>query len=257
MRPTDENQAGSRRPNLMSSSRRTGGEINILAMLDGKTPGMLSRRVLGLPRTFWYGVAAITVCLLVAALAWLARTPASSRSADRDEAMLQPPPPVPVPAPVPTVPDVPASPPRITPGAIIIDGAGASASPAQTTPPAMTPPLTSSQSLHDAAATTAPAHTHARSPKHPPAHAAVRATTGERKPATPHPGASHADAPARTKRPTGTTKPTPPAALDTDVALISAIIQHTNAHPDPADAENDAAPPCTKPGCHARLPNRQ
>jgi hypothetical protein len=34
VRPTDEDQAGSRRPNLMSSTRRSANEVNILDMLD-------------------------------------------------------------------------------------------------------------------------------------------------------------------------------------------------------------------------------
>ncbi|WP_230027665.1 hypothetical protein, partial [Massilia sp. Bi118] len=85
MRPTDEDQSGSRRPNLMSSTRRTANETNILAMLDRHESGGRLRRLLrgrgGLPAMAWYGTAGLLVAGLVGSLAWLVldngATPAS------------------------------------------------------------------------------------------------------------------------------------------------------------------------------------
>ena len=75
MRPTDENQTGSRRPNLMSSSRRVSGEINILAMLDGQSGRPLSRRFLAWPRVAWIGGAGALGCALLGGLVWLLHDP--------------------------------------------------------------------------------------------------------------------------------------------------------------------------------------
>ncbi|MGB9110771.1 MAG: hypothetical protein WCC39_18940, partial [Telluria sp.] len=75
MRPTDEDQPGSRRPNLMSSTRRSAHEINILAMLDRQSSGPLPRRLLrrfsSRPALLWYGAAGLLVCGLVGVLGWL------------------------------------------------------------------------------------------------------------------------------------------------------------------------------------------
>lgn len=72
MRPTDEDQPGSRRPNLMSSTRRPGGEINILAMLEGRSGRKLARRLPALPAAAWYASAGLLVCALAGAVAWVA-----------------------------------------------------------------------------------------------------------------------------------------------------------------------------------------
>jgi hypothetical protein len=77
VRPTDEDQSGSRRPNLMSSTRRTASETNILAMLDRHESGgpgrRLVRRLRRMPAMAWYGTAGVLVIGLVGSLAWLAR----------------------------------------------------------------------------------------------------------------------------------------------------------------------------------------
>lgn len=69
MRPTDENQYGSTRPNLMSSSRR-GSEESILSMLE-RDSGRSRRWSSG--RMTLYGAAVLVVAGLVGTLAWLAR----------------------------------------------------------------------------------------------------------------------------------------------------------------------------------------
>lgn len=70
MRPTDENQAASTRPNLMSS-RRAAGEENILAMLERDSARRVGGRMSS-PRLAWYCVAAAFVGILVGVVAWLA-----------------------------------------------------------------------------------------------------------------------------------------------------------------------------------------
>lgn len=70
MRPTDENQAASTRPNLMSS-RRTAGEENILAMLERDSARRVGGRISS-PRLAWYCAAAAFSGILVGVVAWLA-----------------------------------------------------------------------------------------------------------------------------------------------------------------------------------------
>jgi hypothetical protein len=67
----------------MGSPRRTTGDINILAMLDGQAPG---RRLRAVPAAFWYGAAGVFACSLLATLAWLVRDGASAPDAGRDGA---------------------------------------------------------------------------------------------------------------------------------------------------------------------------
>ena len=70
MRPTDENQAASTRPNLMSS-RRGAGEDNILAMLERDSARRPGARMSGV-RLAWYGAAAALAGILAGGVAWLA-----------------------------------------------------------------------------------------------------------------------------------------------------------------------------------------
>ncbi len=285
MRPTDENQPGSRRPNLMSSSRRATGELNILAMLDGQAPG---RRLLALPAVVRYGAAGVLACALLVALAWLVRgaTPArdtgtpgaaqasaqptqptlaaqSTRAAPdsreagdaRDRLAVDVPsmraaPAVDSPVSVP-VPDMVASPAGPTLGAVIIDL------------PQPAPAMAASDVLGHAPAgavrTPAP-------PRHPLMHPATPTV-----PSTPpRPGTrttesrttssqalAHVDpAPPRQKRAAGASRATPPSTtVDTDVALISAILQHTGPRDEAADGAGTAA--CAGKPCGPRMPPRQ
>ena len=70
MRPTDENQAASTRPNLMSS-RRGAGEENILAMLERDSARRPGTRMSGV-RLASYGAAAALAGILAGGVAWLA-----------------------------------------------------------------------------------------------------------------------------------------------------------------------------------------
>lgn len=237
MRPTDENQSGSRRPNLMSSSRRTNGEINILAMLDGHAPG---RRIFARPAVLWYGAAGVAACSLLVVLAWIVRgetpardtaTAAATRSgshdaetpayAARDSIQVA----------VPSMHTAPADDtlvPATTRGAIVVDVAP----PATAMVPAPAAP---------AAMPAAPAHAAAHhTPVRPPA-------------SRPAPSLAHADPALRQKR--AATRVPSSAAVDTDVALISAILQHTGTRNEAADGAGTA--PCADKSCSPRLPSRQ
>lgn len=278
MRPTDENQAGSRRPNLMSSSRRTNGDINILAMLDGQAPG---RRIFARPAVFWYGAGGLVACTLLVVLAWLVRdgTPArDTETAGAARTTLRPTVPAtgtaaaahdaahdaaaaamhpgdvyaaragttvalpdthaalaaeaPASAPIPPQPGEPrdAPAPATARGAVIVDAApptpAASPDPAAATPHAAAGPTVRAQ---------APA---AR-------HTPVRPQT---------PALAHAEPAPRQRRGTSRTAPSS-ATVDSDVALISAILQHTGARNDAADAAG--RPACADRSCNPRLPSRQ
>jgi hypothetical protein len=72
VRPTDENQHGSTRPNLMSPSRPGGGEDNILAMLERDAGRGRASQFSSHPRMAWYAGAGAAVVAMVAALGWLA-----------------------------------------------------------------------------------------------------------------------------------------------------------------------------------------
>jgi hypothetical protein len=263
----------------MSSSRRTSGEINILAMLDGQAPG---RRLLALPVVVWYGAAGVLACSLLVALAWLVRGAAPAHGADtadtaqasaRPSQPAQPAPagrdagtarsslgdslavdvpsmraspatevPVSVPAP-----DMAASPDAAGParGAVIIDlpqpaPAMASATPVRT--------LAGTETARAAAR-----------------HAAAHPVTPSIPSARPQPAfrtsssqaLAHADpAPPRQKRTAGAARAAASSStVDTDVALISAILQHTGTRNEAADGAGTAA--CADKPCGPRMPPRQ
>ena len=289
MRPTDENQPGSRRPNLMSSSRRATGEINILAMLDGQAPG---RRFLALPAVVRYGAAGVLACALLVALlvarSWVVRGATPTRDADtagtaqasaqpvqsaqrtqsarpapggrdavdaRDNLAVDVPvmratlateAPVSVPAP-----DMATSPGTVGPahGAVIID-LPQPAPPMASAMPVRTP--TGTEMARSVARGVARhAATHPGTPSIPSARPqpALRTNSSQ--------ALAHADtAPSRQKRTAGAPRSTPSTAtVDTDVALISAILQHTGTRNEAADGAGTAA--CADKPCGPRMPPRQ
>jgi hypothetical protein len=233
----------------MSSSRRTNGEINILAMLDGHAPG---RRIFARPAVLWYGAAGVAACSLLVVLTWLVRgdTPARDAAAAvaaqaalhptagsaaairdavhpdeayaaRDSIQVS----------VPSMHTPPAEETRVpanTRGAVVVDVAPQA--PAMVPAPAMA-----------AAAPAAPAHAEAH-------HTLVRPQASRSTPPL-----AHADPVPRQKRAASRTAAS--ATVDTDVALISAILQHTGTHNEAADAAGTAA--CADKSCNPRLPSRQ
>ena len=262
MRPTDQNQTGSRRPNLMSSSRRTGAEINILAMLDGQArkPGPLAQ----LPRAAWYGSGGMLACALVGAVVWLLHDQAGSGFEGRVPAG---PPAVPLEIVSETVPNpaLQVDPPR-THGAAVVDvvdvaAAAADAASAAQPAPSGARVLDNAQQGAQALAVVTPASPPPASvPVRPdapavvPVSAAVTRSTHHAPHRVPPKAAPPArSVPAEARQPPSAhdrrTAPTArkgrpaPAAVDTDVALISAIIQHVNQRGEAKDAA-------------AKMPNR-
>ncbi len=236
MRPTDENQHGSTRPNFMSATRRAyAGDDNILARLErdakrgrsGK-PGAWKQA-----RLAWCLLASVLVIALIGTLATLARenlsAPRKSALADAAPAPTDPYgsdirggfAPLPVPAPNRNLaaaalagPSAPAPMPpmvmlKTAPAPIVAPNAAA---PASARAAAAKPVARAQPERIAAAVKPAPARPQARAPA-----AAPRSVA--------------ATAPARAKKPASAPTAAPDAVpLDSDVALLSAIIMHASRH---------------------------
>jgi hypothetical protein len=215
VRPTDEDQSGPRRPNLMSSARRTANEVNILAMLDRREAGGLQKRLLrglrGRRAAFCYGAAGVLAVGLVSVLAWLVRDSDAPSAVDtalagaitsgrQASATVLPP------AALPAVADAVAE--------TVTDAPGDAAPEA---------PAQSGATIVDVA----PAPVILREPPRSTPHAGM-AKAAQRpvasKPAAARAPLAHAE--TRSRRLAAPAKDAP--AVDTDVALISAIIQHAS-----------------------------
>ncbi|NIA56544.1 hypothetical protein HAV22_23225 [Massilia sp. TW-1] len=257
----------------MSSSRRATGDINILALLDGQSRG---RRFRARP-VFWYGTAGVLACSLLVALAWLVRsaTPprhtgtagasasavhevhttvapgggtaahASAFAIEHDvnaalaaETSAQPH------ASLRPVAEPGAQSNAPVRGAVIVDLAGPTSPPSMATTAPVAPPHT------------IPGPTSSRA--QPPAvhHPVARPQPGYRTVTNQAPVLAHASSvPFRPKRAAPKT-PAPTVTVDTDVALISAILQHTGA-PHEAATEGAVTPPCADKSCGPHMPSRQ
>jgi hypothetical protein len=277
VRPTDENQHGSTRPNLMSSGTRRGGsEDNILAMLERNAErGRLSAA----PRIALYAGAGVLILGLLSTLAWLLHENQSTNDALRavEQAAVVP------------IPDRPAvtalatatariEPPG-SPATIVDDpqpaAAKASATVTAQVVPAPLPPLvllsseeaTSKRGARPERASAArpqPVREAAQAPELPQAHPAAP-TPVAKAPARPRPAAATTAppkavarvAPVKAKKqqaaPAVSTSET---SADNDVALISAIISHSSRHAQER-APGDAGTACGAGGdkkCAARQP---
>lgn len=280
MRPTDENQH-STRPNLMSSSRRSGNEESILARLERDAGHGLGRKFPPPARLAAYGAGGLLVVGLVGMLVWLAHDNSGPQveavalaEAAEDSAARSAPPPA-------TAPETAAAP-SAPQAATIVDEhqppAGAHA-PEQHEAPQLVllapTQATATDSRHHAAAEpaalsqaqpspiaasvrlaqAAPAQESAREPA--PAQALQRAQTHSAKPGMASavtepkrgakPGMPRTDGPRKLAAPAQrlaalhlptraakAKRPIPPAPaseqVDSDVALISAVIMHSNNH---------------------------
>ena len=265
MRPPDENQAASTRPNLMSS-RRAAGEENILAMLERDAARRSGGRLSGM-RLASYGAAAALAGILAGGVAWLAydnpkpaqemhagreATPAAAPKVLADSALPPPPRPSPGPAPIVEAPraavivDEAARRPQLAAAAVpplvmLPPGEAAGAKPA---PPAARPvqepprpKVAKAEPPAARAVTTKKADKKAEKSPQP----AIRST----KPAlarAPAAAKTRADTAARTRKTVA--KPTS-APVDSDVALISAIISQSERHRGEREAQgcNAACPP--------------
>jgi hypothetical protein len=225
VRSTDEDQPGSRRPNLMSSPRRSGGEVNILATLDGLGTRPHARRAL-----LRYGAGGLLACALLGSVAWMVRgpTPAPARSTVAVE----------LPAPVVTRVGKPAEFAAAAAPATIVNLPAVAAVDAQ--------PAPAGAPAEPSAGVSAPRHTgaHASALKTAPKAAPARAPAVRTGVAAVHP-MPHAAA----KRLAAARSAPAPAAVDTDVALITAIMQHAaNQRPTPEDGN------CPDKPCGPRTP---
>lgn len=268
MRPPDENQAASTRPNLMSS-RRAAGEENILAMLERDAARRPGGRLSGM-RLASYGAAAALAGILAGGVAWLAYdnhkpaqdlhagnevTPAASPKVLADAGL--PPLPRPSPGSSPIVetpraavivdetarrPDTLAS--AVPPLVMLPPGEAAGARPA---PPAARPVQEAprpkvAKSEQPAARTVPPKKAEKKAEK--PSQSASRGT----KPALARaaaPAKNRVETTARTRK--TVTKPAS-APVDSDVALISAIISQSERHRGEREAQGcSAACPPAKP----------
>lgn len=238
MRPSDENQHGSTRPNLLSGARRhVGGDDNILQRLERDSARHASGNR---SRATWYAAAASLVLLMIIVLAWTAYDNASTV---RVIPMTR------VPADNGGAAPVTVDPRETTPvtGPALVQ--------VTTSPPAAPAPVTALPPL-----VLLPSHEAASSKPPVPAKAAEMAPTAGPVPAKlavrtapTVPPASAIARPAgrvavaaRPRKPAAGPLPTE-AAVDTDVALLSAIIIHDSAHAE-EKAQLDAAAACSRAG---------
>lgn len=223
MRPTDENQAASTRPNLMSPSHR-GGEDSILAKLERDPARRHGKPARG--RLAWYGGGLLVAAGLTATLAWLA--------ADNGK-------PAPLLAQAPAAPSPAPEAPRQA--ALIVD------------PPSDPPPL---RLLEPEPKAPEPVRVPVRPPAAKPP---VAAKTSRPVPALPRQEA-RGMAPAKAKavaakpapRPAArTARASPPARqgepVDSDVALISAVISHAG-----EATRDEGLEACQDDGCRPPRP---
>jgi hypothetical protein len=185
----------------MSSPRRAGaGAESILASLERGKAGVSGAR--GIPRTqlAWLAGAASVILLLIVVLAWLAYSNATKvRMLPGAEARRPPPAELML-----ARNDAPAAPPA---AALILDVPAAAPAPSR-----------------QAMVLLAPASSTPLKAAPPPAALAEPVRT-----VTPKPSVAAARAPAKKSRPAPLAKPEP-EAVDTDVALLAAIVAHASSH---------------------------
>jgi hypothetical protein len=239
----------------MSSTRRSANEVNILDMLDrqakGPLPRRMLRRFLGKPATVWYGAAGLAVCGLVGVLAWLARDGASASVETALVGSIKPA----VQAPAAAAPETVGNAPLVASAAEPApqaEPAQDSGQPAGATIVDVAPPA-DPDTL--AAAVPAPVHAHALPQQQatgriavPEAERDASRTAAHAAAAKAGPRVAHTAPPAPRNRRQPAQAKTAPAAVDTDVALITAIIQHANARQEAEEAG------CVDKGCGARKP---
>lgn len=265
MRPTDENQGPSTRPNLMSS-RRGAGEENILAMLERDAARRSGTRMTS-PRLAWYCAAAAFSGILVGAVAWLAYDNHETATAMQvqvqaervAEADTVTPAQADAPAPAPAAPapavivDQPHSMPAAPPPLVMLPPEGTAktrpvAPPKESAPVQAATAPTPAKPAQPAEARPAKTDRPAALAKADRSSKAEKAEKAEKAPprtakAT-RPAAAKAGAAARARNKAASPTAAEPA-VDTDVALISAIIAHSERH----RGEREQPAPCTGPKC--------
>lgn len=251
MRPTDENQSTSMRPNLMSPRRTlASGEDSILAMLEREPARKRAQRPSG-ARLAWYGAGATVALALTGTLVWMAANNdglrpgveetvlAEAAAAGASAAPAHP-------AGAATVLQVAMAPEAPPAGAaVVVDGAP---------PGEAIPPL---RLLQPAPEKTA-AKRAAPEPAMAPARAAARTGPPPRPalaPAKPRPVVKTAAKALQPKAQRGAQPPrAPEAPVDADVALISAVIVHANGHAPEGSQMTELL--CPNGACQARPPSQ-
>lgn len=251
MRPTDENQAESMRPNLMSPKRvRTSGEDSILAMLE-RDPARKRGTGAGVsgPRLAWYGASALVAIALTGTLVWLAAGNDGLRPDVERSMMAAAPAPVPAaerPAPALVQVALAEAAPAVRSGsaAVIVDQ-----KPQDDVPPLrLLKPAPGTPAKAPAPLAVAPAKPAPKAVAAAPAPAAAP----RQRPAAVARNASR-PAQAKAQRPAAPARAAE-APVDPDVALISAVIVHANGHAPEGSQMTELL--CPNDSCQAR-PNRQ
>lgn len=245
MRPSDQHQQGAMRPDLLSGARRHGGgDDNILERLERDCARHASDNR---SRAAWYGGAAALLLLLVLALAWSAYDNFSTVRIIPMQSLPAPGSAAPVAANAAATSSVPG--PAMAPAMQALPPAPAPVAASQVDTVTALPPLVLLRP-HAALSHTppAPARTAERSAIAPAAQTRPTLRTGNRAP----PAASSVRSATRTSA--SMAKHTPghgpvptDAGVDTDVALLSAIIIHDSSHAD-EKAQLEAAAACLRTG---------
>ncbi len=272
MRPTDENQSPSMRPNLMSPRRTaTSGEDSILAMLEREPARKRKAGTSGI-RLAWYGASAMLALALTATLIWMAANNDGLRPEVQEsvlaEAEQAPRRSVPAPGDSPagaaTILQVAMAPAAAAPdtqpagAALIVD----QAPPAEAVPPLRL--LKSAPEKPAAETATPPARA---TPVSPVPAAAVRPRSVAKasppaRPAAPAAAetrpvvvAKSAVKPSQAKAQRGVNPArSPEAPVDADVALISAVIVHANGHAPEGSQMTELL--CPNNACQSRPPSQ-
>jgi hypothetical protein len=229
VRPPDENQPGSTRPNFTSSARRSAsGDDNILARLERDARrGRVAKQGWKHARLAWCLLASVAVIGLVGALASLTR---ENLSASRTPVLIEArstPPDISGPSAAALVKGgfAPLPAPDIKLAAAVAD---LPPEPVKPPPMVMLKPAGAAPAKSAAAPAPKPAAKRVQAKpvaKTPPVKIAVA------KPAPVRPVAVAVAPPARPKKSVAATTVAPePAAVDSDVALLSAIIMHASRH---------------------------
>lgn len=242
MQPSDEHQASFKqtaaRPNLMSSTRRSGSEASILARLDSDP----AARGGSAARLAWYGTAGLIAVGLTATLAWLAAGTGQPALELAQAGKVTEHKPRPV-FPIEPRPPVAVSPQPLAQqgsAAVIVD-APPPAVPAPVPAPVPTQPGAPPLRMLEAAPAPAPPRTVAAPAKA----AAPRVTTQARS----RPPAAKAP-PRQASRPVRSAgSARADTTVDSDVALISAVIFHANGHAAGQEGENAT---CADESCRPR-----
>lgn len=284
MRPTDENQSPSMRPNLMSPRRTaTSGEDSILAMLEREPARKRKAGTSGI-RLAWYGASAMLALALTGTLIWMAANNDGLRPEVQESVLAEAeqaprrsaPAPGDSPAGAATILQVAMAPAAAAPdtqpagAALIVD----QAPPAEAVPPlrllksapekpaaeTATPPARATTVAPVTAAAVPPRSVAKASPPARPVAPAAETRSVPRPAAAPAKSrqvvvAKSAVKPAQAKTQRGVNPArSPEAPVDADVALISAVIVHANGHAPEGSQMTELL--CPNNACQSRPPSQ-